>query len=310
MPSIYQNAPAHWVKGLTLGILLLSLPCLGMSAQFAEQIVVVKSSDNTYFDQTIATLANHVDPATRFKLVMAQELNHDSIDLHPRNLLVALGLSAVEAINRLNTEANSINAYLTLEQYKRLKIDHQLTVLLDQPMHRYLAFCKLLLGVDSIGVINDRAVELKPRAAITLNEFSLTLNQYQLDADNKLLPVLRDLLQQNDSLLMLPRQSIYNRDTVKGVLLASYRNRKPVVSYSPAHVRSGAVASIYSSPVDIGRHLALLINQGLRDEPGAGSTLQFARFYSITTNSRAATTLGIDLPAERDLRSRLDKLSR
>ena len=129
-------------------------------------------------------------------------------------------------------------------------------------MHRYLAFCKLLLGVDSIGVINDRAVELKPRAAITLNEFSLTLNQYQLDADNKLLPVLRDLLQQNDSLLMLPRQSIYNRDTIKGVLLASYRNRKPVVSYSPAHVRSGAVASIYSSPVDIGRHLALLINQG------------------------------------------------
>jgi ABC-type uncharacterized transport system substrate-binding protein len=107
---------------------------------------------------------------------------------------------------------------------------------------------------------------------------------------------------------MLPRQSIYNRDTVKGVLLASYRSRKPVVSYSPAHVRSGAVASIYSSPIDIGRHLAVLINQGLQNESGADTAFQFARFYSITTNSRVATALGISLPAERDLRSRLDSL--
>jgi ABC-type uncharacterized transport system substrate-binding protein len=297
-----------WFKGFTLGSLLVLLPGIAASAQITGQIVIVKSSDNTNFDQSIATLVNHLDPATRFKQVMAQELNKDSIDPHSQNLLVALGQSAVEAINRLDTGAGSINAYLTLEQYNSLEIDHQVTVLLDQPMHRYLAFCKLMLGVDSIGVIDDREVKLKPRTAITLDQFGLTLNQYQLDPGHKLLPVLRDLLQHNDSLLMLPRQSIYNRDTVKGVLLASYRSRKPVVSYSPAHVRSGAVASIYSSPIDIGRHLAVLINQGLQNESGADTAFQFARFYSITTNSRVATALGISLPAERDLRSRLDSL--
>jgi putative ABC transport system substrate-binding protein len=297
-----------WFKGFTLSSLLVLLPGIVASAQVTGQIVIVKSSDNSYFDQTIAILANHVDPATRIKQVMAQELSKDWINPHSQNLLVALGQSAVEAINRLDTGASSINAYLTFEQYNSLEIDHQVTVLLDQPMHRYLAFCKLMLGVDSIGVIDGREVKLKPRTAITLDEFELTLNQYQLDQSNKLLPVLRDLLQHNDSLLMLPRQSIYNRDTVKGVLLASYRSRKPVVSYSPAHVRSGAVASIYSSPIDIGRHLAVLINQGLQNESSAGTAFQFARFYSITTNSRVATALGINLPAERDLRSRLDSL--
>jgi ABC-type uncharacterized transport system substrate-binding protein len=303
----YRIACVRWSKGLALGILLVSLPCITASAQITGQIIVVKSSDNTYFDQTIATLLNHVDPATRFKLVMAQELSHDSIDLHPQNLLIALGQFAVEKINRLNTGASSINAYLTLEQYNSLDIDHQVTVLLDQPMHRYLAFSRLMLGVDSIGVIDDSEIELKAQAVITLDEFDLTLNQYRLDSENKLLPVLRELLQHNDSLLMLPRESIYNRDTVKGVLLASYRNRKPVVSYSPAHVRSGAVASIYSSPIDIGRHLAMLINQTLKKEPGTGTPFQFARFYSITTNSRIATALGIKLPAEQSLRSSLDK---
>jgi len=298
----------RWLKGFTLGILLLSLPCMAASAQVTGQIIIVKSSDNSYFDETIATLVNHVDPASRIKLVMAQELGNESIDLQPQNLLVALGRSAVETINRLTTRANSINAYLTLEQYNSLDIDHQVTVLLDQPMHRYLAFSKLMLGVDSIGVIDDSEIELKARTAITLNEFDLTLNQYRLDPENKLLPVLRELLQHSDSLLMLPRESIYNRDTVKGVLLASYRSRKPVVSYSPAHVRSGAVASIYSSPIDIGRHLAMLINQALKQEPGTGTPFHFARFYSITTNSRIATALGIKLPAEQNLRATLDKL--
>jgi hypothetical protein len=293
-----------WFKGLILSILLGPLPCM---AAF-EQITIVKSGDNTYFDQTIATLVNHVDPTTRFKIVMAQELNSDSIDPGMQNLLVALGQSAVEAINGINAGAYSINAYLTFEQYSNLGIDHQVTVLLDQPLYRYLAFCKLVLGVDSIGLIDGNEVELKAREVHTLDEFSLTLNRYQVDPDNKLLPVLRDLLQHNDSLLMLPQQSIYNRDTVKGVLLASYRSRRPVVSYSPAHVKSGAVASIYSSPVDIGRHLAILINQGLENEPGTGSPFQFARFYSITTNSRVAGALGLVLPAKHNLRSRLDKL--
>ena len=300
----FRIAPMSWFKGLILSILLGPLPCM---AAF-EQITIVKSGDNTYFDQTIATLVNHVDPTTRFKIVMAQELNSDSIDPGMQNLLVALGQSAVEAINGINAGANSINAYLTFEQYSNLRIDHQVTVLLDQPLYRYLAFCKLVLGVDSIGLIDGNEVELKAREVNTLDEFSLTLNRYQVDPDNKLLPVLRDLLQHNDSLLMLPQQSIYNRDTVKGVLLASYRSRRPVVSYSPAHVKSGAVASIYSSPVDIGRHLAILINQGLENEPGTGSPFQFARFYSITTNSRVAGALGLVLPAEHNLRSRLDKL--
>lgn len=304
----YRISSMRCLKGLTLGILLVSLPWITASAQVTGQIIVVKSSDNSYFDETIATLENHVAPASRIKLVVAQELGNDSIDLHPQNLLVALGQSAVETINRLNPGASSINAYLTLEQYNSLDIDHQITVLLDQPMHRYLAFSRLMLGVDSIGVIDDSKIDLKARAAITLDEFELTLNRYRLDSENKLLPVLRELLQHNDALLMLPRESIYNRDTVKGVLLASYRSRKPVISYSPAHVRSGAVASIYSSPIDIGRHLAMLINQALKKKPGSGTPFQFARFYSITTNPRIATALGIKLPAEQNLRSVLDKL--
>ena len=297
-----------WIKGVILGILLVSLACEAASRQLVDQIIIVKSSDNAYFDQTISALIKHVDQGTAIKVVMAPELSEFQDFQNSGNLFVALGQSAVEAVDRLNAKTITINAYLTLEQYNSLDIDGQQTVLLDQPLDRYLAFCKLMLDVDSVGVIAANEFDLAQQQASTLSHLNLTLNQYQVDSFNKLLPVLRDLLQHNDALLMLPRQSIYNRDTLKGVLLNSYRNRKPAVSYSPAHVRSGAVASIYSSPVDTARHLALLVNHSLRNnEPGP--PIQFAKFYSVATNSRVAQALGINLPEVQKLRSELDRLS-
>jgi ABC-type uncharacterized transport system substrate-binding protein len=107
---------------------------------------------------------------------------------------------------------------------------------------------------------------------------------------------------------MLPRQSIYNQDSLKGVLLTSYLKRKPAISYSPAHVRSGALASIYSSPIDIGRHLALIVKQRLKHADSAAPAYEFARYYSITSNRRIAQALAIELPDESDLRAQLDRI--
>ena len=294
-------------KGLLCGIFLL-LPGLAFAQQAISQIIIVKSSDNTYFNQTIETLIDNVDQATRFKILMAQDLAGSSEIENNNNLFVTLGQSAFEAISQLENAPASINAYLTLEQFKRVHGKNKIGVLLDQPLYRYLAFCKLMLAIESIGIIEDQRINLSKRQSRLLADLALKLNQYRVDPLNKLLPVLRGLLEQNDVLLMLPRQSIYNRDTLKGVLLTSYRSRKPAISYSPAHVKSGALASIYSSPTDIGRHLALLVNQTMQQPGYEPPVFEYARFYSIATNRRVARALDISFPTESELRSALDRL--
>lgn len=299
-----------WFKGLICSAIIAMLPGMVAAQPASSQIIIVKSSDNSYFNQSIETLIHHVDQATEFKVIMAQEIAEHQLDPAQNNFYVALGQAAVEAIKRLGSKKNSINAYLTLEQYQRLKINGQVTILLDQSLDRYLAFCKLLLQSKSVGLISEKKIDLNQRQTRLLKNLNFELKQYQIDRENKLLPVLRLLLQQNDVLLMLPRQSIYNRDTLKGVLLTSYRNRTPTISYSPAHVKSGALASIYSSPVDIGRHLAILVNKKLKNQSRNGPGFEFARFYSIATNPRVARALGINLAPELELRSELDKLDR
>jgi len=300
---------AKRLKVLLFALLWL-LPGMNAAQQGAAHIVIVKSSDNGYFNQSIETLISHVDEAAKFEVVLAENLGSDLANAGDDRFFVAFGESAVKTVAALGAKINSLNAYITEEQYQQLDIGNQATVLLDQPLQRYLAFCKLLLGVESVGVITTGKIDIDRQQSDQLERLQIELNQYQLDPLNKLLPVLRRLLQHNDVLLMLPRQAIYNRDTLKGVLLTSYRSRRPAISYSPAHVKAGALASIYSSPVDIGRHLAMLLNQRLRNPAHRLPAVQFARYYSIVSNRRVARALGISLPGESELRARLDALER
>ena len=296
-----------WFKGLVYS-LLLGIGGGGLCAQAADidRLVIVKSSDNSFFDQTITTLVDRLGGRIRHEIVGIDGLGADT---RPGALYVGLGLSAIEAIRARESARHAIHAYLTEEQLTGLGPGKgHLYVLLDQPLRRYLAFTRFLLDIDSVGILSDRAEASAPEVTATLERLGLRLDRYLIDADNKLLPVLRRLLRDSDALLMLPRQSIYNRETLKGVLLTSYRQRRPVVSYSPAHVKSGALASIYSSPGDIGLHLSMLIERRLEHRLPRNTVYQYARFYSIAINYQVARSLGVVLPDKDELRQRIDGL--
>ncbi len=294
----------YWRRGLL--IILLLVPFAGRAS--GPDIIIVKSSDNNYFDETIETLINHVDREARFRVVEAHTLEAFVTEPGHEHYYVALGFAAAQAVDRIAGDAPAFSAYLTLEQFRRMQPNRQQSILLDQPLYRYLAFCKLLLDVDSVGMLTTEPVEMGTAETRVLEELNFSLNGYRIDAHNKLLPMLRRLLQQNDVLLMLPQSEIYNRDTLKGVLLTSYRFRKPAISYSPAHVKAGALASIYSSPADIGRHLALVINRRLQQPQATAPAYEYARFYSFATNIRVAHALNLKLPTELELRSRLERI--
>ena len=298
-----------WVQrtGAILCVLLGSLQPLYASD---HQIVIVKSGDNSYFNQTIETLISHVENAVSFKVIEADSIDANADHLSSANRIIALGIKASQLVLERFPKKKLISAYLTQQQHRQLQLanDNQLTVLLDQPLLRYLAFTKFQFNPKSVGIINHSPIELNRQQRKTLKRLKLQLNQYQSTKPRDLLSTVRQLVQQNDVLLMLPEQGIYNRNTLKGILLTAYRARRPVISYSPAHVMSGAVAAIYSSPADIGRHLADVLNDYDDGFADSSANVQFARYYSVMTNSRVAHALGIDISDESGLSKYLNEM--
>ena len=66
----YTTPALNRLKALVIGAVFMSTPAWLTAAPLIDEIIVVKSSDNVYFNQSVTTLINHADESLSFKVLM------------------------------------------------------------------------------------------------------------------------------------------------------------------------------------------------------------------------------------------------
>ena len=274
---------------LLAGLLLLETPAIAGS----DTILIIKSSDNVFFNTSIEQLINQTHQKVKFHIMALESFKKDNSLLSDANLIITLGIDSVNYIQQSSISIPVIHSYITEFQYKNHKLrEKQYSILLDQPLQRYLKFIKLLLGKEKIAIIRNNNNKISPRKIKSLSStLHIKLEQHLYQQGDNPVNIVRDLLQSNDILLCLPDPEIYNRRSLKGILLTSYRQNKPLISYSPAQVKSGALAAIYSSPKNIGNQIAELVNEILQDKAFKPVSLYYAAEFEIKINNSVAKSL-------------------
>lgn len=151
-----------------------------------------------------------------------------------------------------------------------------------------------------VSVENAAVAKLLIQEAVRHN---LKLNMETVDAADDVAPALRRVLPESDVLLLVPDAIAINAGNAQNVLLTTYRFRIPVIGFSQGLAKAGAVASVYSSPAQIGRQGArMAVRQG---EEGELPPPQHAGEFSLSFNAHVARSLGISLPNEGDIRRKL-----
>ncbi|MBC8210704.1 MAG: hypothetical protein H8E21_06505 [Gammaproteobacteria bacterium] len=291
-----------WQACLSVGILLFSI------AVYADNksVLIIKSNENSFFNSSIEQLILHT-PQVQFQIVTLDTLHSDDSALLSAGCVITFGLDAANFTIHRTQKKPVIHTYLTefqLQQHAD-SLQHYI-ILLDQPLQRYLTFIKLLLGSKKIGLIKNKSTALDPERIQDLNQsLDIQLEQRLFSVGDNPINMVRDLLQKNDVLLSLPEPDVYNRNTLKGILLTSYRQNKPVISYSPSQVKSGALAAIYSSPENIGRQTAALLNKILDDNSFQPQGVYFSSEFDIKFNPNVARSLGLQLPDKEELLQKL-----
>lgn len=178
-------------------------------------------------------------------------------------------------------------------------------IVLDQPPERQLALIRIamperhrvavLVGEQSIGL----AAELSGAASAGAMRVVAT----RVESVPDLGPVLQQTLRQADVLLAVPDSAIYNSHTIQNILRTTFRMRLPVVAFSPAYVRAGALLAVYSTPEQIGREAGRSIRALLAGQNPPQQ--KFPKEFMVSVNPHVARSLGIDLPDEQALASRL-----
>ncbi|MDH3354323.1 MAG: hypothetical protein OEL79_03810 [Chromatiales bacterium] len=111
------------------------------------------------------------------------------------------------------------------------------------------------------------------------------------------------LLSKSDSLLLFPDSSVVNRTTINTLVLDSFRMRVPLLGYSKALVKAGAMLSIYSTPEEMGKQSAQIANRII-----AGKSVplhSYPKQFELLVNYKLSRIYDLDIPSESELHAKI-----
>lgn len=181
-------------------------------------------------------------------------------------------------------------------------------IYLDQPLARQYRLLRLVVPrAGTVGVILGPATREQAdalHAAARAADLELRVERVNGEHGDPV-SALQALLPDVDALLAIPDPTVYNRYTIRPLLLATFRSRVPVIGFSESYVRAGAVAAVYSTPEQIGRQAAELAEAFLGGDRTRLPPPADPEHYSVGVNRDVAELLGLPLPDAAELETRL-----
>lgn len=136
-----------------------------------------------------------------------------------------------------------------------------------------------------------------------LEELGLKGRIFVVESTDTLIRDLSRALSYGDFVLGTSESRIFNRDTVKSLLLTSYRRNRLVIGPNRAFVRAGSVASTYTPAAEQIRmgldRVESWFEQRSMPEPG------YPDHFRVALNHQVARSMNIPLPEEEQLREAL-----
>jgi putative tryptophan/tyrosine transport system substrate-binding protein len=279
----------RWLLCLLWGCVLFS------PAGYAAPLVVVMDHDNPIHKSFVDELASAY-PQRPLQRISREAPLPD--DLSPP--LITIGVAAAE--RHRHTPLPTL--YLLLPEASVVALrppqeDQQRRYLvINQPMWRSINLIRHILPKrHRIGTIAVDESSLAP-----LLRQSPPLSQHRIDIDSKaaLFDQLKPHLTAIDLLLLQAGPAI-TPNSAKALILATYQQRLPLIGYSQALVKAGALAAVHTELAPLARQAAAMIDVWPKSE------INWPDHFSLSINYQVARHLGLELPAISVIEQQLHK---
>jgi putative tryptophan/tyrosine transport system substrate-binding protein len=238
----------------------------------------------------------------------ALDLSRDRPDL-----VVAVGVRAAQEMAAQSLPIPVLATLIPHQAFEKIakQRDRKLfsAVFLDQPLARQMDLIRAALPERArIGVLlgpeSQESLKVLQAAA---KEARLGLTVETISAADELLPALQRVLTDSEVLLAVPDSLVFNRGTVQSLLLTTYRYQNPVIGFSLAYVKAGALTAVYTTPEQAGRQTGEVI---LGLPTGRSSPLPspaYPKYFSVGVNYQVARSLSLSVGDEATLYQKLKR---
>lgn len=268
-------------------------------ADTSTQRVLILHQQATGFTQQLITQLQHdlsvqnipVDSALHNQKRLQSEY------LNNYKLIIAIGSRTTKAL--LDSDHNSAVLSLLIPENLALGFtqlypqkSRWYSLLIDQPLERYFYLISALLGKQTNTglILGDPSETLQTNYQKVARNSGHSLQIETIQQTEQLAEAIKSLSQRSDVLLMSADPEIYNRNTIRSILLSSYRHRLPVIGFSKSLAHAGAIAAIYSEPGQISQQAVKISRQILH---GKATEKHYSPDdFSVSLNFQVARSLG------------------
>ena len=283
------------------------------SAVMAYSVQVLSSRSGGAYDEVIDALRSETLRGTELRV---QYLNTNEPSwklLESTNLVVAIGVDAANtAIQTADPGTPILCVLIPKVAFEALtggkKENRKITaIFLDTPPGRQLELIRQLLPqAKRVGaVLGNVSVKEKESLRIAARDKGLFLQAELAQRDTELYAVLKSVLAEADVFLAVPDPVVINAATAQNVLITAFKSQVPVIGYSANYVKAGALAAVFSTPLQIGQEAGQMINnyQRTNNLPLAKTP----RYFSVGVNAAVLRSFGLPAVDVRQLEQRLLK---
>jgi len=300
-----SHVASPYSDGMLRPLLTFALFLLFAPAVWAGQLALILTDNNAPYLEFASSLQNNLKSG--WKLAYTDKTLR-STESHPVDLIITVGSTALRSTLAGNPKTPILATLLPEHSYQSILAEARTpppvsAIYLDQPPARLTRLIRLLLpDVRRVGImVGEQSRQQLPAFRSVLAQQKLQLVSEQVDSEAQILPALEGLLANSEVLLALPDSLVYSRTSIRPVLMTALRYRRPVIGFSSAIAKAGALVALYSTPAQIGRQAgALLSTHGARLPPPRGPAE-----YSLNINKSVAEAFGLRLPEESELFQKL-----
>lgn len=298
---------------LTVTLLMLATSTAVLALSPSPRIHLLVPPGSAAYDdlaKAIRHALSHLQPVVDVIITSPAELSGQPLPA-AQDLLIAIGDPVLPwARSDANRFQHTLNFLVSSTAYEATEPPQPMTSALfrDQPLRRQLALAQLLIpSVNRVVMLLDQYA-VPPDFAELQQQSHVRFSVLEIASQPQWPQALSQLMTTHDVLLAQDDPDIYNRSTVRPVLLTTYHHGKVMIGPNRAFVEAGSFASVYSSSEQHLRQLTRMVQQFLAE--GVLPPPQFPKEFSVIINHHVAAALRLRVPGETTLAHQLYALEK
>ena len=279
----------------------------------AAQVLLLLSEESSAFSEAAEAIGAELRSAGHRTQSLSLPLRADeTAALGGNALIITLGTRAAQTVSSLAPRSLVLHTLLPRSAFEKLTARSDdfrrvSAVFIDQPASRQIELLRIALpDWPRVAFVTSReSSDLGQRLVASARDKRLRPVLEQLNDESELYPTLQRVLADPAVLIAVPDATLYNNRTISNILLTAYHQRSPVIGFSPAYVKAGALFALYSTPAQIGQQAGEAARAGLAS--GSLPPPAAPRHFRVGTNHYVARSLGINLEDAAVLQERLER---